>query len=119
MVKLPTLLLASWKAILMPFTMVSVWALAEPVRGRLETILMVFPWLPLGWAQAASATVSASPTQAHTQAGPIKRDMAPSAQWPHERRGSGYIAYSRDKTGREDDCMRAARRRDTSAIRYN
>jgi hypothetical protein len=31
-------------AILMPFTIVPVWALALPVRGRLLTILMVPFW---------------------------------------------------------------------------
>src|SRR4029079_15387120 len=40
MVKFPTLEPASSIAMTMPLTMVSVWPRAEPVRGRLETILM-------------------------------------------------------------------------------
>src|ERR1051325_6771199 len=40
MVKSPTLPPASSMAILMPLTIVCDWALALPVRGRLETILM-------------------------------------------------------------------------------
>src|ERR1051325_540596 len=85
MVKLPALLLASEKAILMPFTMVSVCALDEPVRGKLETTLIVVPWLDgaaLGCAQAASARVDASAMQAQNRAGPRKRGMAPSVQRP-------------------------------------
>src|SRR5262245_4852043 len=39
-VKVPTFIPASSRAIWMPLTMVSVCALALPVRGRLETILM-------------------------------------------------------------------------------
>src|SRR4051812_33160489 len=41
MVAPPTLLLASVRHMLIELTMVSVWPFEEPVRGRLETILIV------------------------------------------------------------------------------
>src|SRR5437868_15065235 len=41
MVKLPTLFCTSFSAILKPLVMLSVLPLSAPVRGRLETILIV------------------------------------------------------------------------------
>jgi hypothetical protein len=52
MVAPPTRLLASSSAILIALTIVSVWPLEEPVRGRLETILMV-PVSPAAEGEAA------------------------------------------------------------------
>src|SRR5439155_25484252 len=55
-VKGPAFQPASSKASLMPLTTVSVWALALPVRGRLETILIVVSEASSPGAQPANST---------------------------------------------------------------
>src|SRR5579864_6545241 len=77
MVALPILPLISFSAILMALDIVSVWPLFAPVRGRLETILIVpLSCAPLAAAALGEATAATADGEAAGEAAGLATGLA-------------------------------------------